>query len=289
MIVLVLVNAAYLFQGSLTRADAYDWKSQGLQFLRSVPAPIPLPRVFVLGLDRSSQIQEDRGTIRGYNYVLGRLNTHGTWYAFPLMVLLKTPLALFGFLALATWRRRARSDVAPSDGAILLLPFVVVLAFFSLVAEPQLGIRYLLPGLPLMALYASASMVDPLGRRLRLAGIALGLWFAGSSLSYTPYPMSYFNELIGPRKGAWRYLADSNLDWEDRARAIDAYRRCTPTAPSCFRRASPRPAGCSSPRTTSSASAILSATAGYARTSRRWSTSATAICSSASPKRACAR
>jgi hypothetical protein len=33
-VVLVLVNAAYLFQGSLTRADAYDWKSRDLQFLR---------------------------------------------------------------------------------------------------------------------------------------------------------------------------------------------------------------------------------------------------------------
>jgi hypothetical protein len=28
--------------------------------------------------------------------------------------------------------------------------------------------------------------------------------------------MSYFNELIGRRIDAWRYLADSNLDWEDR-------------------------------------------------------------------------
>ena len=120
--------------------------------------PIPLPRVFVLGLDRSSEIQEERGTTRGYNYVLGRLNTHGIWYAFPLMVLLKTPLALFGLMALAAWRRRRTPDEPPSDGVILLLPFCVVLAFFSLLAEPQLGIRYLLPGLPLLSLYASASV-----------------------------------------------------------------------------------------------------------------------------------
>jgi hypothetical protein len=36
--------------------------------------------------------------------------------------------------------------------------------------------------------------------------------------------MSYFNELIGRRIDAWRYLADSNLDWEDRSRDIDRYR-----------------------------------------------------------------
>jgi len=231
VIVLVLVNAAYLFQGSLTRADAYDWKSQSLQFLRSVPAPIPLPRVYVLGLDRSSQIQEERGTIRGYNYVLGRLNVHGTWYAFPLMLLLKTPLALFGLLALAARRRRGLANEGPSDGTLLLLPFAVVLAFFSLLAEPQLGIRYLLPGLPLLALYASASVAGSPAPRVRFIVIALIAWFAGSSLSYTPHPMSYFNELIGRRIDAWRYLADSNLDWEDRTRDIERYRAAHPERP----------------------------------------------------------
>jgi hypothetical protein len=224
VIVLVLVNGAYLFQGSLTRADAYDWKSRDLQFLRSVPLPIPLPRVFVLGLDRSSEIQEERGTTRGYNYVLGRLNTRGTWYAFPLMVLLKVPLALFGLMALAAWRRRRTPDEPPSDGIILLLPFFVVLAFFSLLAEPQLGIRYLLPGLPLLSLYASASVAGPLSPRTRKVAAALASWLALSSLSYMPHPMSYFNELIGRRLDAWRFLADSNLDWEDRSRDIERYR-----------------------------------------------------------------
>jgi hypothetical protein len=35
--------------------------------------------------------------------------------------------------------------------------------------------------------------------------------------------MSYFNELIGRRVNAWRYLADSNLDWEDRDWFIRRY------------------------------------------------------------------
>jgi hypothetical protein len=228
LIVLVLVNAAYLFQGTLARADAYDWKSRGLQFLRSVPVPVPLPRVFVLGLDRSSEIQEERGTIRGYNYVLGRLNVHGTWYAFPLMVLLKTPLGLFGLMALAAWRRARAAGPSPADGVVLVLPFVVLLALFSLFAEPQLGIRYLLPGLPLLSVYACASVAGT--PRPRVLGVAatLAAWFALSSLSYMPHPMSYFNELIGRRLDAWRYLADSNLDWEDRTRDIARYAAAHP-------------------------------------------------------------
>ena len=230
-LVLILVNAAYRFQGTLTRADAYDWQSRGLQALRSVPVPIPLPRVFVLGLDRSSQIQEERGTIRGYNYVLGRLNVHGTWYAFPLMVLLKTPLALFGLLAIAAWARRGVAGEAPADGMFAAVPFAVVLAFFSLVAEPQLGVRYLLPGLPVLALYVSASAAAPLRPRLRPLVIGLVAWYAISSLSYEPHPMSYFNELIGRRIDAWKWLADSNLDWEDRTRDIERYQADHPDRP----------------------------------------------------------
>jgi 4-amino-4-deoxy-L-arabinose transferase-like glycosyltransferase len=104
-LVLVFLNAAYLFQGTLRRADAYNWKSQRLQLLRSVPLPLPLPRTFVLGLDFSFEVQEQPDVGRGNNYVLGRLNTDGVWYAFPLMVLLKTPLGFFGLLLLAAWAR----------------------------------------------------------------------------------------------------------------------------------------------------------------------------------------
>jgi hypothetical protein len=43
--------------------------------------------------------------------------------------------------------------------------------------------------------------------------------------------MSYFNELILHRLDAWRYLADSNLDWEDRTRDIDRYQAAHPERP----------------------------------------------------------
>jgi hypothetical protein len=232
VLALVFLNAAYLFQGTLTRANAYEWKSPRLAWLQSVPVPIPLPRVFVQGIDRSAQIQDVFDPTRGYNYVLGRLDPHGTWYAFPLMVLLKTPLALFVLIGITAWRRRGlpASDDAPSDAAFLLVPFAVVLAFFSLMAEPQLGIRYLLPGLPFLFLYAAALPLGP-GRRERVVLGALLAWYAVSVLSYFPHPMSYFNELTGRRIDAWRSLADSNLDWEDRSQDIDRYRARHPDRP----------------------------------------------------------
>jgi hypothetical protein len=49
---------------------------------------------------------------------------------------------------------------------------------------------------------------------------ALLAWYAGSTLSYHPHYIAYFNELIGRRVDAYRYLADSNLDWEDHGHFI---------------------------------------------------------------------
>jgi hypothetical protein len=128
LLVLFFLNGAYFFDGTFRRADSYPWRSARLQPLRSSPVPLPLPRVFVLGIDFSYFVQEQPDLGRGNNYVLGRLNTEGVWYAFPLMVLLKTPLGLFALLALAA-RVPLAGERRAGPVAWLLLPFAVVTAF----------------------------------------------------------------------------------------------------------------------------------------------------------------
>jgi 4-amino-4-deoxy-L-arabinose transferase-like glycosyltransferase len=231
VLVLVFLNAAYLFQGTLRRADEYNWKSRRLQALRHVPVPLLLPRTFALGLDFSYLVQEEPDRGRGYNYVLGRLNTDGVWYAFPLMVLLKTPLGFFGLLV-AAFRARAPG---PPVGPWAWLPFALFLAFFSLFVGPQLGIRYLLPGLAFLFLWTARAA----GSDRRVVAV-LAAWAAVSALSYHPQYMSYFNELVGSRKNAWRFLADSNLDWEDRSYDIARYAAAHPDRPLVVEPAEPQ-------------------------------------------------
>jgi Dolichyl-phosphate-mannose-protein mannosyltransferase len=221
-LVVLFLNAAYLFQGTLRRADEYNWKSRRLQVLRHVPAPLFLPRTFLLGLDFSYHVQEQPDVGRGNNYVLGRLNTDGVWYAFPLMILLKTPLGFFALLVLAA---RSRPPAVPG-AAWVWLPFTLFVAFFSLLVAPQLGIRYLLPGLAFLFLWAARAVEAD--RRLV---VVLTAWSVASALSCHPHYMSYFNELVGPRRNAWRFLADSNLDWEDRAHDIARYAAAHPDRP----------------------------------------------------------
>ena len=54
--------------------------------------------------------------------------------------------------------------------------------------------------------------------------------------------MSYFNELIGRRINAWRYLADSNLDWEDRVWFIRRFQAQHPEMPLTWSRSGRWPA-----------------------------------------------
>jgi hypothetical protein len=224
---LVLVNAAYLFQGTFTPASEHEWTSRSLGFLREVPLPLFVPRVYALGLDLSARIQEQPGLARGYNYVLGELNADGRSWAFPLMILLKTPLGVFALAAVGARRWPSRAPGALGDAAIVALPGLVLLGFYSLVAAPQLGIRYVLPVLPLL-IVAAAAAARQSAPPARLAVLVLAGWSVASALSYHPHYMSYFNELVGPRKNAWRFLADSNLDWEDRARDIERFRTENP-------------------------------------------------------------
>jgi hypothetical protein len=215
--VLLLVNVVYLFDGSFQAASTYGWTSHALAPLRSLEVPVPLPRVYALGLDYSYFLQENPQIGRGSNYVLGELNRDGRWYAFPLMLLLKTPLALFGLLGLAARVRMPPDEDRRHAAAFLLLPFAAIFVFFSLFVDAQLGIRYVLPALPFLFVFAGRAALPRPQRWHAPAMILLSAWYVASALSYHPHYMSYFNEVIGRRVNAWRYLADSNLDWEDRA------------------------------------------------------------------------
>jgi hypothetical protein len=215
LLVVLLVNAAYLFKGSFRSWDDYTWESDAFRALHLDHIPISLPRVFVQGLDYSSYLQEHVDIGRGLNYVMGQLSTRGVWYAFPLMILLKTPLAFFVLLGLAVAARREEPRPDRWTWQVLILPFVAVVACFSLLATAQLGIRYLLPGLPMLLLCGARGVVFATNTRRQIIVTALLGWYAASTLSYHPHYVAYFNELIGRRVNAYHFLADSNLDWED--------------------------------------------------------------------------
>ena len=83
-----------------------------------------------------------------------------------------------------------------------------------------------MPALPFLVVVAAAAARE--GARWPRLPWVLAAWATASALSYHPHFIPYFNELIGPRVNAYRYLADSNLDWEDHTYFIERFQRRHP-------------------------------------------------------------
>ncbi|HLD50140.1 MAG TPA: glycosyltransferase family 39 protein [bacterium] len=176
LMVLFLVNSVYLFKDSFTKTNEIAWQSKAYQKLKKYSIPIPFPKTFTLGMDYTKFIQENPAIGRGNNYILGKRHRRGRWYSFPLMILLKTPLAFFPLLLLAAFARKsADEERAPGDSSLyLFVPFLLWLVIFSTLCDIQLGVRYVLPAFVFLIVYAGkAARGTPGPKTLFLTGLLL--------------------------------------------------------------------------------------------------------------------
>ncbi len=232
IIVWFVINAAYLFQGSFENIRSQAWQSRFYQMIsKKTDFLVPLPRIFVRGLDYSHFISEHPELGRGNNYIFGHRHRKGRDYAVPAMILLKSPLAFFVLLitALVASIRKKDPMMGLSISELYLwLPFAVWLLFFSSFCDIQVGIRYVLPGYVFLIIYVGKAFNDIKTRRKAAVMGATLFWYVFSTLSYHPHYMSYFNEIVGDRINAYKYLADSNLDWEDKSYYIHQWEKNHP-------------------------------------------------------------
>lgn len=139
-------------------------------------------------------------------YLFGHSYPHGHPLYFPAVLLMKSTLPLLALSAYGLRDKRVRAFVLPA-GTILLLA--------AMSARRQLGVRYVLPLFPLMAVSAgaaAAALWKEAGRARLLCG-ALLAWHAASSLASLPQPLAYANEAFGGPANARRLMGDSNVDW----------------------------------------------------------------------------
>ncbi|HEX8171172.1 MAG TPA: glycosyltransferase family 39 protein [Thermoanaerobaculia bacterium] len=143
-------------------------------------------------------------------FLLGNFSRDGWPHYYFVAFLLKTPLGAILLLVLALVAARRTRSVA------MLASFAFVAAFFAIstTSHIDLGLRYILPVYPfLYTAIAIALARVAADRRRRVAIGALVAWHCLSSVIAWPSYLSYFNELIGSRRNADRFLIDSNLDW----------------------------------------------------------------------------
>jgi hypothetical protein len=168
---------------------------------RVLATPVPLPSLWN-GLYET--YQHNAGGHMAY--LFGRVRSHGWWYFFPVVLAVKTPLALFCLAGLGLWvaaRRGLRGGVsmAVAGAAIVLV---------SMTSNINIGVRHILPVYCFLAVLAGVATVELWASR-RLVVLALWGWLIlGSALAHPDY-LADFNALAGPKPE--RIVADSDIDW----------------------------------------------------------------------------
>lgn len=164
-------------------------------------------------------------------YFIGEVSASGWKNYFPTVYLLKETFAfhiftLFALLYTALiikrpfWKNpveRAKSWLKKYFPEFTMLAFVGLYWATSLSSNLNIGVRHLMPVIPLtILLVASVTMKWLKEPALKLKYVIFGgliLWQAFSVISIYPHFLAYFNEIAGGPKQGYLYTVDSNLDW----------------------------------------------------------------------------
>jgi 4-amino-4-deoxy-L-arabinose transferase-like glycosyltransferase len=151
-------------------------------------------------------------------YLLGRLSWNGFWYYYPVVTVVKTPVAtllLFTLAFLMPFRNRAVPFAIGTP--VAFMAGVLGVAMFTHI---NIGVRHILPvytGFAICAGVAAWTMWNRgLASRAALAGLLI--WQIISIAAIHPDYIAYTNELAG--RHPERILADSDLDWGQGMKAL---------------------------------------------------------------------
>jgi Dolichyl-phosphate-mannose-protein mannosyltransferase len=146
------------------------------------------------------------------SFFWGEVRDDGWWLFFPVALLLKTPLPFlllsgYGTIVLLREHRHEWRHLVPlvSAAAILLV---------AMSSHLNLGVRYVLPFYPLMALVAGFGAVRLLAWRSLAVRAVLAVLLIGqivASADAHPDYLPYFNVFAG--RTPERLLVDSDMDW----------------------------------------------------------------------------
>ena len=186
-------------------------------------------------------------------YFLGELSSHGWWYYFPLIYLMKEPLPTLFFVFLGTilgiisfinsFRhkfkigRKFKEYLTTHFLEFSLLIFIVIYWASSIISPLNIGVRHILPSMPFIYILATGAIkkwllkephqiVTSFWERLEnFLRAIFNFWFKILLVSTAivwliletsltaPNFLSYYNEFFGWKTDGFYYATDSNFDW----------------------------------------------------------------------------
>ena len=170
------------------------------------------PKYPLFYLEGMWQVNENH--VREYwAYLAGNFRQGGWWYYFLAVFLLKTPPAtvILFLLSGALWKIAPRARWR--NEGFLLIPGVFFFVFTTLLAD-DIGVRYILPIYPLVAIFASRLTDFALSRRWRTAAAGVfAAWLVVGTVLMFPDYLAYFTDFVGGAANGHKYLDDSNIEW----------------------------------------------------------------------------
>ena len=146
-------------------------------------------------------------------YFMGEIKNTGWWYFFPVLLLIKTPIAWLVLVAIGITVCFAH---ARRPAYWMPLAFTAGVLVPSMTSHVNIGLRHILPiysGLAVVAGLGLLKLVEDAPNRKWAALLAAGLplWLVVSGGLQHPNYLAYFNEFAGDRPE--KIVVDSDLDW----------------------------------------------------------------------------
>jgi len=237
LISILMINIGFLFNNTFTPLEDYVFRSNLFQTIQEKFSqlgflPIPTPYPFLDGLDWV-QSRERTGIGYGRLYMLGELRRGENFKGYYVVAsLFKMPIGtqLIVFAAIAVYLLKFRQHDSFANEVVLFVPLLFFFWYFNFVFRAQIGIRFYLVIYPLLYVFCGSLVRN--WRQFSLStklGIGiLSLYMVGSVLAAYPHYIPYFNELVWDKKDAYKYLVDSNLDWQQAEFLRDQYLKENP-------------------------------------------------------------
>jgi len=233
----LVIDAGFLFNKWSTPLGQYKFRSETFKSMQSHlavfrGAPVPLAYPFLDGLDWGKH-REETGKGFGSMYLFGQLRPVGGFKGYYFFAYLyKEPIAIQILILLAVifYVRNRRRYSFMRNELFLAIPVIFYCIYMNFFFKIQIGIRHYLVVFPFIYIFCGSLLsgwgekkgavpISPisggwvLGRKMKVAIVALLVYMVVSVLSYFPHYIPYFNELVWDRKQAYKILADSNIDW----------------------------------------------------------------------------
>ena len=160
-------------------------------------------------------------------YFMGEVSSTGWTAYFPAVFALKEPLpalllAALGLIfaigrifkkPLKTVGKRLVDYMGTNFSEFSMAVFITVYAVVSIRSPLNIGMRHLMPILPLIYILSAASLKNFNPKYNRLIAAIIIVWLGIETTIAAPNYISYFNEIGGGKWNGYRNVTDSNYDW----------------------------------------------------------------------------